>query len=127
MKIFDINKLADTLFAYVETKVELFKLDVRDQSVKYLSKLLIWTLIMLSFGTFLFFLSIGAALWLNELLDNNFLGYLIVGGFYLIVGLLFLGSRKSLEERVYKNVGDSIKDDEAGSDDERQENTSSEQ
>lgn len=126
MKIFDINKLADTLFAYIETKVELFKLDVRDQSVKYISKLLIWTLIIICFGIFLFFLSIGAALWLNELLDNHFLGYLIVGGFYLILGLLFLGSRKSLEETIYQNVGDSIKDDEAGSDDERQENTSSE-
>lgn len=75
---------------YVLSKAEYYKLRL----FKSVMKTIIPMVNLLVFGSlFLFvllFLSIGAAFWIGSLLDQVFIGFIIVGGFYAFIFLLML-------------------------------------
>lgn len=75
---------------YVLSKAEYYKLRL----FKSVMKTIIPMVNLLIFGSlFLFvllFLSIGAAFWIGSLLDQVFIGFIIVGGFYALIFLLML-------------------------------------
>ncbi|RIV44641.1 MULTISPECIES: hypothetical protein [Flagellimonas] len=45
----------------------------------------------------LLFLSISAAFWIGSSLDSNALGFLLVGGFYVLIGIIIFVFRQRLE------------------------------
>lgn len=51
------------------------------------------------------FLSIAAALWIGSLLDSWVLGFLIMGGFFLLLTLLAYLQRKRLERYIIREMG----------------------
>lgn len=104
MKIFDFNKLTETVSAYLETRVELLKLDLKEQSVKLLARFLTWGIVISTALTAIFFLSFGLTAFLNEVLDSSFLGYLIVAGVYLLIGLVTYLMRVRIEKRIHLEV-----------------------
>ena len=75
---------------YVLSKAEYYKLRL----FKSVMKTIIPMVNLLVFGSlFLFvllFLSIGAAFWIGSLLDQVFIGFIIVGVFYALIFLLML-------------------------------------
>ena len=73
---------------YIETRIDLLKLQAVDKSSDVTSSLIasIATLLVVSFALFLF--NIGLALWIGDLLGKTYLGFLIVAGFYVLVALL---------------------------------------
>lgn len=75
---------------YVLSKAEYYKLRL----FKSVMKTIIPMVNLLIFGSlFLFvllFLSIGAAFWIGSLLDQVFIGFIIVGVFYALIFLLML-------------------------------------
>lgn len=104
MKIFDFNKLTETVSAYIETRVELLKLDLREQSVKFLAKLLTWGIVISTALTAIFFLSLGLTAFLNEVLNSSFLGYVVVAGLYILIGLCTYLMRGKIEKRIHLEV-----------------------
>ncbi|MCR9226368.1 MAG: phage holin family protein [Flavobacteriaceae bacterium] len=50
----------------------------------------------------LLFLSLSAAFWLSTLLDSTAQGFLIVGGFYILVGLILFLLRSKMERPILK-------------------------
>lgn len=54
----------------------------------------------------LLFLSISAAFWIGSELDKTSLGFLIVGGFYLLVGLIIYLLRHSLRKPLLKKFSE---------------------
>lgn len=70
---------------YVKYKIDYYKLHVADRVTTFATFAIGGLIFLMLFGLFLLFISFAAALSIGEALGNNYLGYLIVGIFYLIV------------------------------------------
>lgn len=90
LKLLKLDKLFENLTGYVETQIELIKLDVKDQAAESIQKLIQVIVIMLFAFIFIIFISIAIAIGINTLVDSNFLGYLIISILYLIISLAFV-------------------------------------
>lgn len=106
MKIFDLNKLTETVSEYIETRIELLKLDFQEQFVKFMAKALTWGILLLCGLTILFFISFGLAELLNEALQSHYLGFLLVGSLYLLIAIIIYLSRNTIEKRIHQAVSD---------------------
>jgi len=100
------NDLSDSQRAardYIESTAEYYKL----RTFKFVMKAAIALTVVLLLGTLgllaLFFLSIAASIAVGKYMDNFTHGFLVVGGFYLVVGLLAYLFRSRLEAPVLKN------------------------
>ena len=91
-----IAGLRDNVRKYLETKISYYGVLAFEKAVKLLG-LLIANGVMITLGFLaLVFLSGAAALWIAELLDSAVYGMLIVGGFYVLLLLIFSIWRKSI-------------------------------
>ena len=52
---------------------------------------------------FIFFASLYVAYYLSDLIGINHIGFVLIGGFYLILAIIFYLSRKYLLERPVRN------------------------
>lgn len=98
-KLLRIDNLVDNVSGYVDTRVKLLKIEIKEDVAKVLSKGLMSGALMIIFVIFLFFISFGLAQFLNTLLGNSFEGYLIVAGIYLLILMLFLIFRRSIDKK----------------------------
>ena len=100
-KIFKIDNLINNLTGYVETKVELLKIEVKEELAKSLAKAVAYIFIAFVFAVFVIFLSIAAALQLATTL-GSVIGFSIVAAVYIIGGLIMWFSRVALISRLEK-------------------------
>jgi uncharacterized membrane protein YdcZ (DUF606 family) len=100
-KIFKVDNLISNLTGYVETKVELLKIEVKEELARSLAKAVAYIFIAFIFAVFVIFLSIAAALQLATSL-GNVVGFSIVAGVYLVAGLITWFSRVGLISRLEK-------------------------
>ena len=94
-KIFNVDSLLSNLTGYVETRVELLKVEVKEDLAKALAKAVSYFLVGFVSALFLTFVSVALALLLGQRL-GNFAGFSIVAGIYLITALLLWFSRAKL-------------------------------
>lgn len=111
-KNFRIDELLKNVVGYLETRLELIKLEIRAELAKIITKLLLFTLIMLVFAMFMIIGSITLGMYLNHLLESQFLGMVIVSGIYFLLLLFLYLTRNSA---FWKSMINAIIDD--GSDD----------
>ncbi len=90
-----MEALSDDLKAYFNTNVELVKLQALDRSSALGASAIAGLAIAMIFVMFTMLGSISAAIYIGVLLNSYALGFIIVAGFYLLVGLVLLASRKS--------------------------------
>ncbi|MFT6970255.1 MAG: hypothetical protein ACJAXX_000820 [Roseivirga sp.] len=100
MKLFDFHKIIEALTGYFETKVELMKLDAKEEITGLISKLFVITLLGLFFMIVLLFLSVGAALALSLWLNITYIGFLIVGGLYASLLAILYVNRASILNKI---------------------------
>jgi hypothetical protein len=96
-----LRTLLDNASDYLETRVELLKLQAIDKSSDITSSIVsrITIFIILIFAVFI--LNMGLAMWIGELLGKTYLGFFVVAGFYgLLALLLHLFRRSWLKEPV---------------------------
>jgi len=94
--ILNLNKLIESLTKYVELKLGIYELKAKEQIVLIISRIAI-LIIIFSFGLImLFFFSMALAYFLNDLFDSSFVGFAIVGGLYLAIGLILVLSKNRL-------------------------------
>lgn len=91
-----IAALADSIRRYLEVRVNLAKLHIMEQAARIISLLVAALLFFILMMLFLLFISIAAANWIGELLDSMMLGYFIVAGFQLLLGILVFSFRRRL-------------------------------
>jgi hypothetical protein len=96
LKFFKLDSLVEHISGYVETKVALVKMEIREEVASAMSRLLIILIMFLTGILFLLFLSIGLAEYLNGVLGGDHIGFMIVGGGYGLLLLLMVVFRKSL-------------------------------
>ncbi len=96
LKLFKFENIAANLTGYVETRLELFKLEIKTDLAKALAKVV--TLIFVCFLGFLFllFVSLGASHLINTMLDSYYAGFLIIASLYGILLLVVVGNRKKI-------------------------------
>ncbi|MDA3930482.1 MAG: phage holin family protein [Prolixibacteraceae bacterium] len=91
-----IEELIENLKQYTVTTIEIFKLEATERSSAIVSKLISKVVIGLIVLLFAFFLSMGICFYLSQLFGNNYLGFGMVAGFYLLVGIILIIGRKKL-------------------------------
>ena len=78
MKILDPNGLVDNLYKYVQTNIELAKVEVQEKMEDTVKKVAVYAVLALSASLLFIFILITLALFLNQILTSNYLGFLIV-------------------------------------------------
>ena len=98
-KFFKVDTLLGNLTGYLETRVELFKIEVKEDLAKNLSQAIFYFVMVFLIALFIVFFSTAGALLISSRL-GGFAGFSIVGGFYLLVGLILFLSRKKVIPKV---------------------------
>ncbi len=95
-KFLRLDNLVENLSGYFETRVELIKLEVREEVARVISHgLMIVALFLLGF-LFLVFASVGLAHYLNHYYNSASVGFWIVSGGYGVPALLIYFFRKRI-------------------------------
>jgi hypothetical protein len=98
-----LESLLDKAKEYGITTFELAKLKAIDKGADLISTIVPVLVFIVLIATFLLFLNLGISLWLGELLGKPFYGFFIVGGFYLLVGIVI---RFLLFDSIKRMIGD---------------------
>jgi hypothetical protein len=91
-----LRKLVETLTSFLLLKLEIYELKAKGQLVQIVSSIAIFTLILTFAMVMLFFFSLALGFYLNTLFDSRFIGFLLIGSFYLIGGALLVVFRDQL-------------------------------
>ena len=90
LEILNLEKLVDQISKFMELKMEIYELKVKEQLVGIISNFATLALIF-SLGLFmLLFASLALGFYLNTLLESTFLGFFLVGGLYLLICLTLI-------------------------------------
>jgi hypothetical protein len=88
----DIASLLNSIFTkavdYTKTSIELVKLKAVDRVSDAVSTAVPHAIVLCLICLALLFLSLGLSFWIGDLLGKTYLGFLVVGGFFLLVGLI---------------------------------------
>jgi hypothetical protein len=80
---------------YVETFYERTVLTLTSKTVKSGASLINGLLVLVLGLIVFFFLNFALAWWLGQVLDSRALGFLVLGGFYLLVLIIMIAARKT--------------------------------
>lgn len=101
------EQFQEQLQSYIESNVAYFKLWGFKVTMKSTTLILKFSMILLCFSMVLLFGSIAAAFAIGSYFDNISLGFLIVGGFYLLLTLaLFLIKDKIVEGPILEKFSE---------------------
>ena len=92
----DIELLYKKAEQYSKTSFELLQLNTIDKTSDVISSLSVVISISIIVAMFTLFINIGISLFIGNLLGNDALGFLIVSGFYFVLGIVFYIFRKTL-------------------------------
>jgi uncharacterized membrane protein YqjE len=108
-KFLRIDHLVDNVSGYVEARVELLKIEIREDVAKVLARGMMVIVILLMSLLFLLFFSVGLAHFINSYFEAEYIGYWIVSGIYGIPCLIFIAFRKQIGQSIEKTMMDLIK------------------
>lgn len=105
MKILDSNGLIDNIYKYVQTNIEIAKVEVQERIENTLKKIIIIAVLVMFAVLFAFFAFITIALFLNELLKSNYAGFGIVTIFLgLMMAIVFYLGKQLLNDDQIKSL-----------------------
>jgi uncharacterized membrane protein YqjE len=102
-KFFKVDSLISNLTGYIETRIELLKVEAKEEFSKGLSNVLIFVLLAFVFAVFIVLFSVAVAMELSEHL-GGFAGFAIVSAFYLLLGVVLVLSRETLTKKLEKKI-----------------------
>jgi hypothetical protein len=95
-----LEEIKDTLFKYFETRIDLFKIETRDK-IERAVVMGLYGAILLCIGlTVLILLIILLGTFLNKWLDSDYLGFLILLGFFVLTLVLSIVFKEKLTEFI---------------------------
>jgi uncharacterized membrane protein YqjE len=99
LKFLKLDSLIEHLTGFVETRIELMKVEVQEEIARVLSRALVFIVILAVLTLFVLLFSMALSFKIGEHV-GNFGGFAIVGGFYLLIGMIVLGFRTRISEQV---------------------------
>ncbi|NOT75029.1 MAG: phage holin family protein [Cyclobacteriaceae bacterium] len=109
LKFLKLDSLIQNLTGFVETRIELMKIEVREDLAKAVSRALMMAVFFLVGFLFLIFFSIGLAHFLNKFFEDSYAGYWTVASIYLATFLVLLVSRKGIFQYFEKQMTELMK------------------
>jgi len=95
--------MIDLLKSYIENRVQLLKLELVSV-VANVAAGLVSSFLILVMGMFILLMfSVSLGFWLAQLLDNDALGFAIVGGIYTLIFIIYLAFSKKAISRIVKD------------------------
>lgn len=108
LKLLKLDNLVNNLTGYIETRVELMKLEVREELAKAMAKLSV-LVVLVAVGTlFILFFSVALALLLANYV-GIFGGFAIVAAIYLVITLIVLMMRANISEALEEKLLDQLR------------------
>lgn len=104
MKLFNTDKLLETLTGYLETKLEIFKLDLKVEIAATITKVTIYVILGLLGLICMLFLLMALAAFLNEYLESSYLGYLIDAGILVLIGCILYFNKNKIGEAIWDRI-----------------------
>jgi hypothetical protein len=106
-----IGDLTGNIREYIETRIDMVKLDAADTVATAASSMASWMAITIAALITLIMVTIGGAIGIGYLLDNLAAGFFILAGAYLLFALLIYffrdnWIRKPLINSIVKNIFD---------------------
>ena len=95
-KFLRLDNLVENLSGYFEARVQLMKIEIREEIAKVVSHGLMVGVLFLLALLFLVFFSIAAAISLNKYFNNSSSGFWIVSGIYGVSGSIIALFRRSI-------------------------------
>jgi uncharacterized membrane protein YqjE len=108
-KFLRLDNLMESLTGYVEARIELLKIEIKEDIAKVLANAMMILIVVFLALIFLLFLSIGLAHYLNNFFEKAQIGYWIVAGIYGVPCLIFVVFRKSIGHSMEKHLTEMIK------------------
>jgi hypothetical protein len=92
----NLGKLYDKAEQYTRTSLELIKLNAIDKSSDVISSLAVVATLAFIVAIFTLFINLGLALLIGNALGDYAMGFFIMSGFYVFVGIILYVFRKNL-------------------------------
>lgn len=104
-----IESLFEKAVDYGKTSLRLVKLKTLSKTSDVASTSLSHLVILIFAFSFIFFMSLGLAIWIGEVLGKSYYGFLVIGGLYGLIGVfihLFLQKwlKKILDDYIVGQV-----------------------
>ncbi len=96
----NISEVKENLLIYLEARLSLLTLVVFQKAAKALTILVTISTVILFISLALLFISGAAVLYIGKLLESYELALLIVGGFYLFLGIVFFFLKNQIFSRL---------------------------
>jgi len=106
--LFKLDGLVNNVTGYVEARIELMKLEIKEDIAQALAKAIVFVVLGFAFTLFVLLISIGIAFKIGESL-GNFSGFGIVAGAYFLVALLLYLLRDSISASLEKQLTEILK------------------
>ena len=108
LKFLKLDGILANLTGYVETRVELMKIEVKEDVSKTMAKAAVFIGISFVFTLVVLFISMAVAYKIAET-TGLFAGFSIVAGFYLVLALILWVSRDPLIKKLEDQFMETIK------------------
>lgn len=104
-KFFKLDGIIEHIKGYVETRIQLFKIELQEKAARIITSLVFVILLSFCFIMLLIFMSLALGNYLNHLFNNSYMGFAILALFYLImVIILAVSVTKGIFHRMLLNV-----------------------
>lgn len=106
LKFLKLDGLLDSVKGYIETRIQLFKLEMQEKAANVITSAIFIGLLIFCGLMMLMFLSLALGNYLNEVFGNSYMGFCALGLFYLIMVILLASnvSRGVLHRKVQKSI-----------------------
>jgi uncharacterized membrane protein YqjE len=94
--ISQLEEIKDTLFKYLETRIDLFKIEIRDKVEKAVVMAVYAAALLCIALTILILIVILIGTFLNKWLESDYLGYLILLGFFVLNLIIWIVFKEKL-------------------------------
>lgn len=118
----NISGIKENIGLYIEKKISLYTLMGFEKAVKALTTAITFSTVVLFLTVSFLFISAAAAIYIGKLLGALELGLLIVGGFYIFLGIVFFLLRQQIFSSLIISFLSDVffKDDDVEGENERQ-------
>lgn len=103
-KEYPVNSLLERAEAYSKISFELIRLKAASKVSDVFTMVIFHFFIIVILSFFLFGVSVAFALWLGGVIGQVFLGFILVGLFYGILGFILFFMRFSVKTLIYNSV-----------------------
>jgi hypothetical protein len=99
-----IEPLLERAELYTKTSIELLKLKSIHKTADITSTLISRLLLTIVLSLFALTLNIGVALWIGDLLEKAYFGFLVVAAFYALIGIVLFFIHPIIKSRLNNSI-----------------------